>query len=458
MNDLHNRFRSLDDVPAPDLWREAENRAQALQHGGRTLSLALVALLLLLTLAVGTAALIGSGVIKFPALVVDASATPNEGTPYPSATSEQDLLLGGGLMLVHSFPPDSATDTFDVFTLDAGTGRQTLLGTLPNLGTYNFQWGTDRKHVLIIGNAGLTPLGNQTDAGRQLTFICCELPEEPVALPSGVGKPGVTVAPAGGWVLSPQSDRIAGLHERLLNLPGCLMCSTADAVVIMDGDGRNLRTLPLPQGTQVDSPISWSPDGSAVLVSGCRPCNNALYASPGGLATDPRKLTPTAVEHAHLYIVPVDGSPVQELLDETETRFFSPAWSPDGTTMAFSSYVCGSAEHAPYCGRGSGTLEKLVVAEGQRAVLAKRADTGLVWSPDGRRLAFTGDDGIFVMDADGTHLARLTNGQEPRWSPDGQWLLFSIHGQGLGAPIIPWIVQVDGGEPRLLGPYGGWAW
>jgi len=351
-------------------------------------------------------------------------------------------------------------ERFDVSTLDAGTGRLALLGTLPDVTAYNFQWGTDRKHVLITGNPGPTPLDNQTDAGRQLTFICCELPEEPVALPSGQGKPDLTVAPAGGWVLSPQSDRIAGMHGALLNLPGCLMCRTVDAVVIMDGNGGNLRTLPLPEGTNgAEGPISWSPDGSAVVISGCRPCNNARYLSQAStLVTDPSKLTPTAVEHAHLYIVPIDGSPVQELLDETETRFFSPAWSPDGTTIAFSQYVCGSDEHAPYCGSGIGTTETFDVAEGRRTVIADHGSTGLAWSPDGRRLAFMGDGGIFVMDRDGSRPTKVSEGEEPKWSPDGQWLLFSIHGQGLDAPIIPWIVPLDGGEPRLLGPYGGWAW
>lgn len=461
MNDLHNRFRSLNDIQAPDLWHEAEVRAQAMQRrGSRPLSWALIALMLLLALAIGSAALIGSGVVKLPALVDESvmpSSTPSSTTPAP------EVLVGGGLMLVHSAELNADGETLDVFTLNVGTAELTLLGTLPS-GTYGFQWGADRRHVLIKGSnsAGPTPLDNQTDAGRQLIFICCELPEEPVAFPSGQGKPDVTMAPAGGWVLSPQNDRIAGVHGRLINPSVCLLCSVIDAVVVMDGDGGNLHTLPLPEGTQgVEGPISWSPDGSAVLISGCRPCNNARYSSrAASLVTDPSKLTPTAVEHAHLYIVPVDGSPVQELLDETETTFFAAAWSPDATRVAFSSYVCPSDEHAPYCYTGTGALETFDVAAGQRTVIADQGSAGLAWSPDGRRIAFVAVDGIFVMDRDGSQRTKVSpNGEQPRWSPDGQWLVFSIHGEELrAADVIPWIVPLDGGEPRLLGPYGGWGW
>jgi Tol biopolymer transport system component len=228
----------------------------------------------------------------------------------------------------------------------------------------------------------------------------------------------------------------------------------------MDADGGNLRTLPLPEGTQgAEGSISWSPDGSAVVIGGCRPCNNARYLSQASsLVIDPSKLTPTAVEHAHLYIVPVDGSAVQEVLDETETEFFWPAWSPDGRSIAFGRYVCGSNEHAPYCHSGTATLVMQTVASGEQTVVEVNGGP-LVWSPNARRLAFAGDGGIVVMDSDGKNAATVSlQGEGPRWSPDGQWLLFSVHGEGLSAPTVPWIVEVDGGEPRPLGAYGGWGW
>src|SRR5467141_901614 len=57
------------------------------------------------------------------------------------------------------------------------------------------------------------------------------------------------------------------------------------------------------------------------------------------------------------------------------------------------------------------------------------------WSPDGKQLVFTGYDGgisdLFVVNADGSNLHRVTNDKfadlEPSWSPDGQTIAFATH-------------------------------
>jgi WD40 repeat protein len=375
------------------------------------------------------------------------------------------------LILVHEGYDEENPNPLDVFTLDAGTGERTLLGTLPEgwgpnwLNGYDFQWGADRKHVLAINHEGAwQTLVDPTDAARDLAFVCCAPARE--VLPNGEGTQALGAA---GWVLSPESDQVAGLKSLPIDVPGCPQCtqSVPGAIVILDAVGGDLRTLALPEGTQLMGPISWSPDGSAVVVAGCRPCNNAgIWPGANLMPTD--KLTPfPAVEHAHLFVVPVNGSPVQELLDEAETKFFSAAWSPDGTTIAFVSHECPPDEHSPDCFEGTVTLETLGMADGQRTAVLQGTATVpdgfpiiFVWSPDSQRFAMTDGSSIFVMDADGSRRAGVTDasGSEPTWSPDGKWLLYSSYDEALGTSSGPWIVAANGGEPRLLGSYGGWAW
>src|SRR5437773_1626071 len=83
MSDLHTRFQSLDDVSAPNLWHEIEERAMAAQPVSGRLPWVLIAVTLLLALALGGAALIGSGIVKLPPRA-DASRSPE---PSPSASA-----------------------------------------------------------------------------------------------------------------------------------------------------------------------------------------------------------------------------------------------------------------------------------------------------------------------------------------------------------------------------------
>lgn len=77
------------------------------------------------------------------------------------------------------------------------------------------------------------------------------------------------------------------------------------------------------------------------------------------------------------------------------------------------------------------------------------------WSPDGRRLAFSKDNEIYVSNADGSRLKRITRRRSlelsPTWSPDGTRLAFVSDRSGL--PKI-YVMNVNGSNVRLITPEG----
>jgi hypothetical protein len=75
-------------------------------------------------------------------------------------------------------------------------------------------------------------------------------------------------------------------------------------------------------------------------------------------------------------------------------------------------------------------------------------------SPDGTRLAVVSDDGLWVYPLDGHPPVRLTSGGilSPRWTPDGQSIVYERSGRVAGLHVI----AADGSSsvPRAVGPPG----
>lgn len=85
-------------------------------------------------------------------------------------------------------------------------------------------------------------------------------------------------------------------------------------------------------------------------------------------------------------------------------------------------------------------------------------DFGPVWSPDGSRIAFcsdraeTGIFDIYLMDADGGNLVRLTSSGDnkyPSWSPDGLSIVYVSNANAEEFEEI-YVMDSDGGNPRRL--------
>ena len=125
-----------------------------------------------------------------------------------------------------------------------------------------------------------------------------------------------------------------------------------------------------------------------------------------------------------------DGSNLVRLTDHPAWEAY-PAWSPDGSRIAFVSDRDDNAEIYVMNADGSGLVR----------LTDQLADVGvwniipswlLAWSPDGSRIAFVSDrDGnaeIYVMNADGSDLSRLTDNPALdfglNWSPDSGRIAF----------------------------------
>lgn len=174
-----------------------------------------------------------------------------------------------------------------------------------------------------------------------------------------------------------------------------------------------------------------------------------------------------------IWVVNADGSGLRRLTTHP-AHDFDPAWSPDGTQLAFRSKRDGNNE--VYVMNADGSRQRNVSRDpaddwgptwsprGTVLWNCARSSTGSLrpcisnsdgtrpgsipvdiffeypaWSPDGNRIAFMsmepgarGNDpeyNVYVMNADGTGLKQLTDspGQDgyPAWSPDGSRIAFS---------------------------------
>jgi hypothetical protein len=238
-------------------------------------------------------------------------------------------------------------------------------------------------------------------------------------------------------------------------------------IFVVKSDGTGLKELTF--GSAADLNPVWSPDGKTIAFVSTRNAGakqiflmdadgKNVRALPGGLR--PERTSPawshdgTKLAYVqddsgnrNIYVVGVNGGQRVQLTSDIAADE-GPTWSPDDSEIAFSSNRDGDDD-----------IYVMDAADGSNVVqltTAAREDANPAWSPDGTKIAFDsqrdGNTEVYVMNADGSDQRRLTNDPNardanPAWSPDGSQIAYA-RGKIGGTDI--WVMSADGTHQRRI--------
>lgn len=219
-----------------------------------------------------------------------------------------------------------------------------------------------------------------------------------------------------------------------------MLCVDGD-IVVMNDDGSRRRRLTL-NTTALDNDPRWSPDGKRIAFT-------------RDMDRTKRQTT------AEVFVMNADGTQPQRLTHNNVIDAY-PAWAPDGKRIAFTSTRTGAWEVF--------VIELATRALTQLTGIEDDGGSGAPdWSPDGTQITFErfisigngiSPKTIYVMSADGQHQrpvlrdpplkGPLTLRYFPRWSADGQRILFSESKWFEKGDVEKLIVQRIGGGKQEI--------
>ena len=215
------------------------------------------------------------------------------------------------------------------------------------------------------------------------------------------------------------------------------------------------------------TPLGWSNDGSKLLlIRGPETSANqrGLFVLHADGSETPVTDRPMAIRGAAispdgsqvvfgadgaLWTVDADGGPAKLLVDGRNGFVEDPAFSPDGTKIAYDDGV-GDNGHRIWVVDADGRNAHDITPDGFGDCACHVY--GIAWSPIEDRIAVGLEGTTYTFATDGSDLTPvINNGDHPRWSPDGSQIAYTTtclqdpSGCGLG------IANADGSEPRGVG-------
>jgi WD40-like Beta Propeller Repeat len=197
---------------------------------------------------------------------------------------------------------------------------------------------------------------------------------------------------------------------------------------------------------------SWSADGRRIVAGFACDCQPKLYIFASNGSGDVRVLSPFPAATVS-YIGAI-----------------GPAWSPAGRLIAFIADV-GTREEEVYSVHPDGSgLRRLTytTVNGDYTLYKSRLD----WSPDGSRLTFSENvqlaggaigSKVIVMNADGSHQRAIADGNQPLFSPNGRFVVYTsrdgslrrIDADGRHDAPYPYPMPFQFGDPEAWQPLPG---
>jgi len=232
---------------------------------------------------------------------------------------------------------------------------------------------------------------------------------EPTQVPDGTAIPGPTQLGGGFGQIAFASAR-SGIPQ----------------IYLMNADGTGLQLVTSMENGACQP--SWSPDGAKlVFISPCR-ARGEFFEN--------------TYNDSSLYMINADGTD-QKTLTTVPGSDYDPAWSPDGTRIAFTSVRDGRKE-----------IYVLAVDSGAVTRLTTNSTGDIensqpAWSPFSNQIAYTvkrfGAYQVWVMSDTGqSNVQIVRSGQQlwdylPVWGPDGETILFNQRNLGPGRP---WLMSI----------------